>query len=214
LAKYYQSQISHHLNKVEGALQTATELAEKGYKIKARKQCESVIESFARVAYAQDLLTAINEQTDDYVLQQSRSERLRNKLIQTLTDLENSIYVYVECNESVNGQTVIHIGDRLPGMLTEQGCGCNFTDLQEEADYVIKVNARLARCNDAPNNVVFCYANATVSVYNVHTQKTLMPKVSEAKGGWTDKKRGKAIEEAFDTLANEIVEQVIPMIKN
>jgi hypothetical protein len=214
LAKYYQNQIALYLNKVESALNTAAELAEKGAKMKARRQCEEVVRHFATVAYAQDLLTAIDPQTDDTALQQQRSESLRNALVQTLTDLENSIYVYVECVETVNGQTVVHIADRLPGLLTEQGCGCNFTDLQEEADYVVKVNARLARCTDAPDNVAFCYATATASVYNAHTRKTLMPKIPETKGGWTDRNRAKATEEAFDELAGKIVEKVIPMIKN
>jgi hypothetical protein len=214
LAAYYKKQITLYLNKVDGALQTAAELAEKGYKMKARKQCESVIDAFAIVAYSQDLLTALDAQGDENTLQQSRSEQLRNSLIQTLTDLENSIYIYVECSESVNGQSVVHIADRLPGMITEKGCGCNFTDLQEEADYVVKVDARLARCNEAPNDVVFCYANATESVYNAHTQKTLMPKIAETKGGWTGKNRAKATEEAFDELSDKIVEKVIPMIKN
>ncbi|MDR3351128.1 MAG: hypothetical protein LBN98_05765 [Prevotellaceae bacterium] len=214
LAAYYQNQISLYLNKVESALITASELAQKGVKIKARKQCEEVARHFATVAYAQDLLTAIDAQSGDATLQQQRSESLRNTLVQTLTDLENSIYVYVECSETVNGQTVVHMADRLPGLLTEQGCGCNFTGLQEEADYVVKVNAHLARCTDAPNNVTFCYAAATASVYNAHTQKTLMPKIPETKGGWTNRNRAKATEEAFDELAGKIVEKVIPMIKN
>ena len=214
LKAYYQKQISLLLNKVEGTLQTAGKLVEKGYKIKARKQCESVIDAFALIFYAQDLLTAIDERADNSTLQQSRSEYLRNTLIQTITDLENSIYIYVECTETVNGQSVVHIADRLPGMITEKGCGCNFTDWEEEADYVIKVNARLARCNDAPDNIVFCYANATASVYNTRTQKTLVPKIAETKGGWTNKNRAKATEEAFNELADKIVESVTPMINN
>jgi hypothetical protein len=214
LISYYRKQITLWLNKVDGVLKTAGELVEKGYKMKARKQCESIVEAFARVAYAQDLLTAVDENADDNTLQQSRSEQLRNTLIQTITDLENSIYIYMECNETVNGQSVVHIGDRLPGLITDQGCGCNFTELQEEADYVIKVDARLARCNDAADDLVFCYATATVSVYNSRTKKTLTPKISESKGGWTNKNRTKAAEEAFNGLAKEITEKVIPMIKN
>lgn len=214
LAGYYRKQISLLLNQVDGTLQTAAQLVGKGYKMKARKQCEDMVDAFAKIAYAQDLLTAIDERADENSLQQNRSERLRNTLVQTITDLENSIYVYVECNELVNGQPVVHIADRLPGMITENGCGCNFTDLKEEADYVVKVNARLARCNDAPDNIVFCYATATASVYNTRTQKTLVPKISETKGGWTNKNKAKAIEEAFNELADKIVEKVVPMIKN
>lgn len=213
LHNYYVKQIALHLNKVEGVLMTAAELAEKGYKTKARHQCEGVIDAFATVAYAQDLLTAISSDVEYGELQQVRSERLRNTLVQTLVDLENSIYLYVECREMVNGQTVVHIGERLPGLLTEQGCGCNFTDYKEEADYVIKVDARLNRCNDAPDNIVFCYATATVSVLNTHTQKNLHPQISETKGGWTNRNRAKATEEAFDELAVKIAEKVIPMIK-
>ncbi|MDR0940883.1 MAG: hypothetical protein LBM68_01515 [Bacteroidales bacterium] len=211
LSVYYQKQISLWLGEVEGTLKTAGELAEKGYKMKAKKECSGVIDLFARIVFAQDLLTAIDPTAD---LQQSRTQQLKNTLIQTITDLENSIYVYVECTESVNGQTVVHIGDRLPGLITEKGCGCNFTDSQEEADYVIQVNARLARCQDAPDNIVFCYATATASVYNAHTQKTLKPQITESKGGWTVGNRTKATEEAFDDLADKIVEKVVQLIKN
>jgi hypothetical protein len=147
-------------------------------------------------------------------LQQRRSERLRNELIQTLTDLENSIYVYVVCKEIVDGEEVVYIADKLPGLLTDNDCGCNFTESEEEADYVIKVDAYIARCNDAGSGTVFCWADATVSLYNAHTQKTLKPKVPEAKGGWTNKNYVKAGEEAFDELAKKITEKVIPMMKN
>jgi hypothetical protein len=41
-----------------------------------------------------------------------------------------------------------------------------------------------------------------------------MPKIAESKGGWTNKNRAKATEEAFNELADKIVEKVIPMIKN
>lgn len=214
LASYYQKQISLWLNKVEGELQSASELTQKGYKAKARKQCESIIKLFAKVFYAQDLLTATDKQIDDNTLQQIRSERLRNTLTQTITDLENSIYIYLQCVETVNGQPVGYITNRLPGIITEKGCGCNFTESQDEADYIVKVNSRFVRCNDAPDNMVFCFANATASVYNTHTQKTLVPGMAEAKGGWTNGNKDKAIEIAFKDLAEKLAEKIIPMIKN
>jgi hypothetical protein len=214
LASYYSKQILLHLNKVEGILQTAGELAEKGYKLRARKQCENIAGVFAVVAYAQDLLTAIDENADDNSLQQSRSERLRNMLIQTMTDLENSIYVYVECSEIVEEEEVVYIADKLPELLTENDCGCSFTESEEDADYVIKVNAYIARCTDAIGGTVFCYADATVNLYNARTKKTLKPKIGETKGGWTGKNYTKAGEEAFDELAKKIAEKVTPMMKN
>lgn len=214
LKSYYQNQISLHLNKVEGILNTATELAEKGYKIKARTYCLSAADDLAAIVYAQDLLTAIDDDVTDTTLQQMRAEQLRNDLIQTIADLENSIFLYLECEELVNGQSVIYIADRLPGLLTEQGCGCNFTDVKEEADYILNIDARLSRCQDAPDNIVFCYANATVSLTNTHTGKTLKPRVPETKGGWTDRNKANATEEAFDELSEKIVEGVLPMIKN
>jgi hypothetical protein len=214
LAAYYRKQISLYLNKVDGTLASASELAEKGIKIKARKQCEEAIQYFVTVAYAQDLLTAIDTQADDAILQQIRSERLRNRLIQTIIDLENSIYVYVECKEIVDGEKVVYIADKLPALLTSNDCGCNFTTDKDQADYVIKVDVYLDRCNDAGGGTVFCWADATVSIFNTYTQKTLKPKIDEAKGGWTNKNYVKAGEEAFDELAKKIAEKVIPLIKN
>lgn len=214
LAAYHQSQITLYLNKVDGALTSAAELVRKGVKVKARKQCEDVVQHFAIVAYSQDLLTAIDPQADDATLQQRRSERLRNELVQTLTDLENSIYVYVECKEIVDGEEVEYIADKLPGLLTDNDCGCNFTTDEENADYIVKVDAYIARCNEATGGTVFCWGDATVSLYNAHTKKTLKPKIPEAKGGWTGKNYTKAGEEAFDELAKNIAEKVIPLMKN
>jgi hypothetical protein len=214
LIAYYKNQILLYLNKMESALTTASELVQKGVKMKARKQCEEVIQHFATVAYAQGLLTAIDARADDSILQQQRSERLRNDLIQTLTDLENSIYVYVACKETVNDEEVTYIADKLPGLLTENDCQCNFTEVEDQADYVIKVEANLTRCNEAMGNMVFCYANSTVNLYNAHTQKMLKPKIDEAKGGGTNKNYTKAGEEAFTELAKKIAAKVTPMMKN
>ncbi len=215
LKMYYQNQITLYINKVEGALMTASDFAAKGMKLKARQECLAVVDAFAYIAYSQDLLTAIDPFASESTLQQVRSERLRNRLVQTIADLENSIYVYIECSEMVNGQSVVHIADRLPGLLTEQeGLGCVIADDASTADYIITIHARLDRCQDAPNNVVFCYATATLSVLNTHTQKVQKPKLSEAKGGWTNGNRANATEEAFDDLAKQIAEKVIPLIKN
>ncbi len=213
LRMYYQNQISLYLNKVEGALMIASNLASQGMKVKARQECLGVVDAFAHIAYSQDLLTAIDPFASDAMLQQIRSERLRSRLVQTLADLENSTYVYIECEEMVNGQSVVHIADRLPGLLTEQGCGCVFTDTSDGADYVIKVSARLERCEDAPNNIVFCYATATLSVLNTHTQKLQKPKIAQAKGGWTNGNYANATEEAFGDLTKQIANQIVPIIK-
>jgi len=218
LANYYQSQISLWLNEVEGTLNTASQLAERGRKKQALDESENVVELFAKVLYAQNLLTAVfsamGERASDQILQQNRSQRLRNILIQTIADLENSIYIYVEIIETVDGEPVKFITDRLPGILTEKGCNCNFTEWEHEADFIIRVNARLTRCNNAQNETIFCYANATVSVFDAYTQRILRPNISEAKGGWTRNNRERAIDEAFRELTNEIAEKVIPMIKN
>ncbi len=210
---YYQNQIVLHLSKVEGALTIASELAANGFKQRAYKHCLSVSDAFATIAYAQDVLTAIDPQASEETLQHLRSERLRNNLVQVITDLETSTYVYIECEEMVNGQSVVHIADRLPGLLTEQGCGCVFTDSPDGADYVIKVSARLERCEDAPNNIVFCYATATLSVLNTHTQKLQKPKIAQAKGGWTNGNYANATEEAFGDLTKQIANQIVPIIK-
>ncbi len=215
LKMYYQNQISLYINKVEGALMTASNLSSQGMKIKARQECLGVVDAFANIAYAQDLLTAVDPYASETTLQLIRSERLRSRLVQTLADLENSIYVYIDCTETVNGQTVVHIADRLPGLLiAQEGVGCVIADDPSMADYIIKVKARLDRIQDAPNNVVFAYAQATLTVTNTHTQKVQQPQISETKGGWTNGNRANATVDAFNKLADKIAEKVLPLIKN
>jgi len=218
LANYYQSQISLWLNEVEGTLNTAIQLAERGRKRQALEKSEAVIELFANVLYAQDLLTAISvakgQRANDQILQQNRSQQLRNRLIHTIADLENSIYIFLEIVEVVDGESVDFITTRLPGILTDKDCNCNFTEFEDQADFVIRINARLVRCWNTESDVAFCTASATVSVLNTHSQRILRPNIPEVREGWTRNDRERAIEATFRTLTNTIAEQILPMIRN
>jgi hypothetical protein len=151
---------------------------------------------------------------------QNKDNRLlpTNRNTSSLTNLfpvlKSGISIYLQCNETINGQSVSYITDQLPGIITEKGIDCNFTNSQDEADYVIRIDARLTRCNDAPYNQVFCYATASIKVYNTHTQKTVIPKIAESKGGWTNGNKTLATEEAFKELVVIIAENITPIIKN
>jgi len=213
LEEFHRLLLLFSLEMVEGALKTAGELAEKGYKMKALKQCEEVKEKnfFAEIDSAYNMIAAINPQADDLLALSKQIDSLRNALTQTIADLHKSVYIYVECTETVDGESVTHIADRLPGTLLEKDCNCVTTKWEPEADFVVKVNARFVRCVDAPDDIVFCYARAVVSIYNTRTKKTERPKIEDGKGGWRYRER--AIELAFDDLTDEIAKEVNTIIK-
>jgi len=71
------------------------------------------------------------------------------------------------------------------------------------------VKAKFSRCNKADFEQVYCWANASVSVFNSKTKKNISLKIPEAKGGWTEGNTEKATEESFKNLTENIAQQLI-----
>jgi hypothetical protein len=115
LINYYQNQVALHLNTIESALQSAAALVQQGDKAKARKECRQAEPLFDKVAYAQDLLTAVAPDGAGTAAQ-ARGAALKGKLNEMLNALESGMFVYIKSPEDK-----ADFAAQVSGLLTEGG---------------------------------------------------------------------------------------------
>ena len=174
LIDYYRSQINLQLQQVQNTLSVATTAINAGQKVRARKSCEDALQPLAKAEFAQDLLTAINP-SDIEALQLDRLANLKNELLRTLIDLEQSTYVYLHCSETNFGQTVRILEPELKRILSSNQC--SFTDNPEEADYKITVFAT-TRAHEGSSvfgnsPLKFSMADVEVEIYSNYKHKVV-----------------------------------------
>lgn len=174
LVTYYRAQIGNQLQQVENAIALSASLFESGQKAHARKVCEDALSSLSKAEFAQDLLTAVVP-GDTTGMQQSRFAQDKNTLLQSLIDLEQSIYVYLQCTETNFGQTVHILGHELKRILANEQC--SLIENPEDADFVVTVTATT---REHDGNVVhgdgvnkFSLSDVEVEVYNNLKQKVV-----------------------------------------
>jgi hypothetical protein len=176
LADYYHKQINLDLSKVDMALGISEQLIASGKKISASKKCSEVKEVFNDVLYCQEILIAIGADKD--VLQAGRSENLQRQVNQLLLNLEQSTFIYVDCQfEQKGGAHDVFVSD--PGILCDMVKGaisendCSVTDNKEEADYELTLIASTTQRSSGSGQfgIISYYANVRGNLYNRLTRK-------------------------------------------
>jgi len=199
LAEFYSTKINGLFSFAESEFILANQLAETGKKKSAWNKIKAIEDSLLMVAYWENLLQAVASGVNVH----SRSAEILQKTNAAKIALENGTGIYL----NVSGSE--YVRDELPAVLQEKGCNCSIAETEAEADYAITVKAILSRCNKAANEQVYCWANATVSVFNSKTKKKSSIKIPEAKGGWTDGDTEKATEESFKSLTENLAQQLL-----
>jgi len=199
LADYYSAKINGLFSFAESEFSIASQLAEAGKKKSALNKMKAIEDSLLKVGYWENLLQAAGSGTTAH----NRAAEILQKTNAAKIALENStgIYLYMTGSE--------YVAEELPAMMQEKGCNCSISEKETEADYVITVKAKFSRCNKADFEQVYCWANASVSVFNSKTKKNISLKIPEAKGGWTEGNTEKATEESFKNLTENIAQQLI-----
>lgn len=174
LATYYWSQIDRQLQQAENDLALAANFVNDGEKAKARKVCEEALQPLTNTEFASDLLAAVCP-GDTTGMQSSRYFQLKNRLLQTLVELEQSTYVCLQCTETNFGQRVRILEPELKRLLAVNQC--SITDDPKEADFVITITAATRRHD---GNAVFgdgvsrySYADVEVEVFSNGKQKVV-----------------------------------------
>ena len=209
LIGYYKNNLALVINQIEGILQTAQDLETNREKAKARQQLELAQPLFSKIRYAQDLLTAVdvNAMPDD--LQQTKTEMLYNTLIKMQAQLAQSTYLYVSSNENMFNKNEKIIANKIKADFAYKGC--SFVDNLEQADFRLKINANV-RLSSQYNDIVFCYADVEIELFDNHKQKTVFGDEFSEKGGSSSQE--KAGRKAMENAANKIAEKLKKWIEN
>jgi hypothetical protein len=206
---YYTANVSMLVQQAEGLLRTAEQLESSKEKAKARRQCEQVIPLLAKVRYAQDMLTALSGNADSESLQQEASERLRSEATQMLARLAQGLYLYMESDEDVFGKKVSIMDKRLKAILAKNGC--SFTDDAAQADLKLTLSTT-TRVISGGGEMVFCYADTEIALYDNFKQKNVFADEVSQKGGGVSQER--AGRKALESIAPKVAEKIMPWIKN
>ena len=208
LIGYYKGNLSMNIAQVEGLLQTAQNLEESGEKAKARKQLEAVKPLFAKIRYAQDLLTAVDVNSTSADLQQVKTETLYNTLTQMQARLAQAVYVYVESDENLFGQKVNVVANQLKAALAKSGC--SFVDEVENADFRLSIDVSI-RQSSSDGDLIFCYADTQVELYDIRKQKVVYSdEIAQKAGGVSKDKAGR---KAMTDVVPKISEKLKPWIE-
>ena len=201
LADFYSAKINGLFSFAENEFSLASQLAEAGKKKSALNKMKAIEDSLLKVNYWENLLQTVTANSGATV--HSHSAEILQKINTTKIALEygTSIYLSVSGSEYVAGE--------LPAIMQEKGCNCSISETAAEADYAITVKAKFNRCNKADFEQVYCWANASVSVFNSKTKKNISLKIPQAKGGWTEGNTEKATEESFKNLTENLAQQLI-----
>ena len=208
LMGYYKSNLSLNINQIEGFLKTAQDLEAQREKAKARRECEAARPLFDKIREAQDMLTALDGTVSADDLQQNKVTELYNTAAQILARLAQGVYVYVESREDLFGVPVDITANKLKAELAVNGC--SFTDNAEEADFRLKLQTSV-RQSDSSNDFVFCYADASVELYDNHKQKAVYSDTVSDKSG--SNTQDKAARKAMEYVASKIAEKITYWVK-
>jgi len=199
LAEFYSAKINGLFSFAESEFVLANQLAENGKKKSAWNKIKAIEDSLSKVGYWENLLQAVGSGANT----NSRITEIMQKITAAKIILENGTGIYLDVSGSK------YVTDELPAMLQEKGCNCSIAENASEADYAITAKARLSRCNKAAHGQVYCWTNASVSVFNSKTKKKATVKIPEAKGGWTEGDAEKAKEESFKNLTENLAQQLL-----
>lgn len=213
LAAYYKSQINLQLQQVQNALNTAATAANAGQKMRAKKACEDALQPLAKAEFAQDLLSAISPYETE-ALQLERLSRLKNELLQTLIDLEQSIYIYLKCSETNFGQPVRIFAPELKRLLANNQC--SFTEDPAQADYKITITATTRKHEGnvafGDGTFKFSYADVEVEVYSNYKKKVVYSEGVSQKNNGDGATYESAGRNALKLAAGKVWENIKPWI--
>jgi hypothetical protein len=200
LANFYRSNINSLFAFANKELSIIEQIAEQGKKNQAMGKIQAIEDSLKKVSYWGSYLNAVDVD-NSYT---AREKDIWLKINNAKMSLERGTNVFLD----VTGLEP----ERLSAQMQDKNCNCTIAETADNADYVVKIKAKLSRCTENQNKDVFCYASADVSVNNTKFQKPLDIKIPEAKGGWTNGDKEKATEEAFKQLIYNMAEKIVQAI--
>jgi len=209
LIGYYKNNLLVNIGQVDSFVKTAKDLEANNEKAKARQQLENTQPLFSKIRFAQDILTVLDNNISIEDLQQEKIETLYNVSTQMQARLAQAVYVYVESNEDLFGQKVNIVTNKVKAELAKNGC--SFVENAAQADFKLKINVSI-RITGNFNELVFCYADTPIELFDVQKQKTVYSdEISEKGGSDTQEKAGR---KAIENAASQVIEKIKNWINN
>ncbi len=205
---YYKANISLNIQQIEGHIMAAEQLLAASEKSKAKKEYLKTVPLFAKLEYAQGLLIAIDKTTDENSLQTKKSIDYRIKVSKALAELEQGIYIYIECDSQLFENPSTLLENKLKSQLAKQGC--SFTRNLNEADWIINIEASARKFSNPNQGIYFSYVDANINLTKKLGNKNVYQDEVKQKGGSRGYKEAaqKAYEEIAMVLATNFLKWI------
>lgn len=202
LAGYYKANLALQLQQVQSLLNTAEQVENSGEKAKARRLCKEAMPILAKIRSIQDLLIALDN-TSANVLKVTETEQVQSACTQMQARLAQAILVCVVDKEDLFGHKVDIVANKVKAELAVSAC--SFVDNSNDADFHLKINVT-TRATGSMGNMVICYADVAVELFDNQKQKTVYSDEIAQKGG--SDSRDKAGRKAMSDAAPKIAEKL------
>lgn len=205
MVKYYQNQIIINLQKIMDAIQSAKQFNDEGLKVKARQMCKEAVSYFTNIEYAQDILTAVDNNATPTSLYLSPTSELRRDLITLTASMSQKFVVYIKIYEENFRTPSAVLINKLKSIITQSECG--ITSNSNDADITLVIEATTRRHDVADNEgIKFAYADIVIKVLNTLTDRELFADEISIKGGAMSYENAgrKALEESASKVWEKI----------
>lgn len=207
---YYKASIGMNMQQIGGLINAAKQFLIDSEKMKAKEEYLKTVPIFAKVEYAQGLLIALDKNADENNLQTSKSIELQNLVKRELAELEQAIFVKLKCNAVLFTDTITLLENKIKSLLAENGC--SFSEDEEKADWIIKIDAKAREFNNLNSNIYFSYVDAIVKLTKRAANKNVYNDEISKKGGSNSYKD--AGKKAYSDLSKDIVSNILKWIIN
>jgi hypothetical protein len=205
---YYKANVNMHIQQIEGIITIAENLISSAEKFKAKQEYIKTIPYFAKIEYAQGLLSALDKNSTNESLLIDKAINLRTQVVNALADLEQGIMVFIQCDASLFGENIQLLESKIKSQLAQNGC--SFVPKVNKADWIVEINAEASKANET-HGFYISYVNATVKLKKAHNNQHVFEDAIKQKGtsgkGYTD-----AAKKGFENIAKQISERILKWI--
>ncbi len=207
LVRQLEKKITICLTKVEASLDQMDQLIQTGQKIQARDLAQKTLPQFKEIDEAQNMLVAVDENTDEESLQLQETRKLQHRLTETIAQLKNGINVYLVVDADMFGTQYAALKSEVQGELSK--LGCSFVPSASQSDWAVFVTASARKYNmreDGNIKTFFTYVDAQVVVNKTTTgQQVFANQLPSEKGAHTFN---------YEEAARDAYKEVSPKISN
>ncbi len=203
-----ENKIDVNIKNIEALIKLANQLLSQSENNSAKTKCEEGMLLIEEIKEFQKSLIEVEPKISIEQLHKSKVDALERELSRMISELSQSNKVYIESAEDLFGKSVNVINNKLKAELAK--LNCSFVDNEDIADYKIVIESEVRESSNT-NNLVFCFADVSVTVFDLRKDKEIYSDFITIKGGSSSKE--KAGHKAMQSSVSQIVENISEYIK-